>query len=361
MDLHRSPLIFDGHNDLLLRLYRMRDKMGVRRILEGDDQGHLDLPRMRRGGFGGGLFTLFAPSTPSSPPSNHSSMNGKMNTADESPPLYPEIRTQQARSVILEELALLTRLVRDSRGGMRICTTVREIRRCFANGAIAVVIHLEGAEALGDDLQLLDTLHRAGLRSIGPLWSRPSRFGYGVPFRFPSSPEIGPGLTELGKKLVRTCNRMGIMIDVSHMTAAGFREVARISDAPLVAGHSNAHAVCRQSRNLTDDQLAAIRDSGGIVGLNLATAFLRPDGRRTGDTPLLYILRHLDHLIKHAGIDHVGFGTDFDGATVPATIADVAGLTNLRRAMRGHGFDEETMRKLCHDNWFRVMEKTFGG
>src|SRR5690606_14690302 len=106
---------------------------------------------------------------------------------------------------------------------------------------------------------------------------------HGVPFRFPASPDIGPGLTDAGKELVRACNRMRILVDLSHLNEQGFRDVMAISDAPLVATHSNVHALCQSARNLTGWQLGAIRESGGMVGLNFATGFLRADGRMVAE------------------------------------------------------------------------------
>jgi len=181
-----------------------------------------------------------------------------------------------------------------------------------------------------------------------------------VPFAYPSDGDHGGGLTDDGKRLVAECNRLGVMIDLSHLNAAGFRDVARLSDAPLVATHSNAHGICPHSRNLTDRQLDAIRDSGGMVGVNFATAFLRPDGQMIADTPLEVMVDHLAYLIDRVGEDHVGFGSDFDGAVVPTGITDCAGLPALRAAMRGRGFDDELMVKLCHGNWVAVLEKTWG-
>jgi membrane dipeptidase len=219
---------------------------------------------------------------------------------------------------------------------------------------------MEGAEAIGPDLAALEVFYQSGLRSLGPVWSRPTIFGHGVPFRYPSSPDTGPGLTDLGRALIRSCNLLGIAIDLSHITERGFWDVARLSKAPLIASHSNAHAVCPHARNLTDPQIEAIRDSGGLVGLNFATSFLRPDGQRDTDTPIELMLRHLDHLIGILGVDHVGMGSDFDGAEIPEAIGDVAGLPVLVGAMRAHGYDDATLRKLCHENWIAVLERTWG-
>ena len=191
------------------------------------------------------------------------------------------------------------------------------------------MFHIEGVEAIDPELTMLDVLHAAGLRSLGIVWSRPNAFGHGVPFRFPSSPDTGPGLTDAGKALVKACNQLKIMIDLSHLNEKGFRDVAALSDAPLVATHSNVHALCAHSRNLTDWQLGAIRETGGMVGLNFATGFLREDGRMNADTSLDIMVRHVDSLLQALGEDGVGLGSDFDGAMIPAVIGDVAGLPKL--------------------------------
>ena len=133
--------------------------------------------------------------------------------------------------------------------------------------------------------------------------------------------------------------------------------MAGLSDAPLVATHSNAHAICPHARNLTDDQLRAIGDSGGMVGLNLATAFLRPDGKMLPEVPFEIMMRHLDHLLGILGEDHVGIGSDYDGAVVPDQLTSVAELPILVNAMRQHGFDETLIGKLCNGNWLRVLER----
>jgi membrane dipeptidase len=250
---------------------------------------------------------------------------------------------------------------RSSVGKFRVVRTVAEIRDCMAKGVIAGIMHMEGAEAIGEDLDALHSFHAMGLRSIGPVWSRPTIFGHGVPFAFPSSPDTGDGLTVAGKRLIKECNALKIMIDLSHLNEKGFNDVAALSDAPLVATHSNAHAVTPTSRNLTDRQLAMIKDSGGMVGLNFATSFLRRDGAQSAEMGWEDVLAHLDHLLDHLGEDHVGMGSDFDGATVPQGIGDVTGLPALQQAMMDYGYGEALMKKLTHENWLRVLDLTWGG
>ena len=175
-----------------------------------------------------------------------------------------------AQRATLEMTSLLLRIAERSQGRVRVARSVADIRAARAAGAHAPVLHIEGCEALDPDLRMLDVLYAAGLRSLGPVWSRSNIFAHGVPFRFPSSPDTGDGLTEHGKALIRRCNALRVLVDLSHMNEKGFWDIAGLSKAPLVATHSNAHALCASSRNLTDKQLSAIRASGGLVGVNYA-------------------------------------------------------------------------------------------
>jgi membrane dipeptidase len=346
--------VFDGHNDVLLRL--MRGKIQPEQaFLEGDSIGHLDWPRMKQGGFVGGFFAVYVPSE-----SLGIDVDELMTHSQYDVPLPSQLALSTSQQVTAHMAALLIRIERASKGEVKICRTAADIRHCIDTGKLAAILHIEGAEGIDPDLYMLDVLYESGLRSIGPVWSRPNIFGHGVPFRYPSTPDTGPGLTDRGIELVRACNRLKIMIDLSHLNEKGFWDVARLSDAPLVATHSNAWEVCRHSRNLTDKQLAAIRESRGMVGVNFATSFIRPDGQRNDDTPLEEMIRHMDHLIEHVGVDGVGLGSDFDGATIPAEIGDVTGLPRLVDAMRRHGYDEATLRKLCYENWVNVLERTWG-
>ncbi len=346
------PLIFDGHNDALLKLSIAGGMSAAPGFITGRD-GDIDVPRAKAGGFAGGFFALYM----RSPPSIHDRAEAMTQETYDLP--LPEPMTQaQALPVMMDSAAILFRL--QELGAVKICHTASEIRAAMDSGIMAAVLHMEGAEAIDPELAALEVFYAAGLRSIGPVWSRPTVFGHGVPFRYPATGDIGPGLTDAGLRLVKRCNQMGIMLDLSHLNEAGFWDVAKHSDAPLVATHSNAYAICPHARNLTDRQLAAIAESDGMVGVNFAVAFLRPDGQMLADVPIDIVLRHLDYLLEKLGEDRVGFGSDFDGALAPEGIRDVAGLPNLRAAMRAHGYDEALMKKICHENWLRVLEKTWG-
>lgn len=347
--------VFDGHNDFLLRLLEHPDQRDSMWLTEGRE-GHLDLPRMKKGGFAGGFFAIYIPS-----PVAHDAPDymAAMENPPFALPLADLIDHKTAQPIALAKAGHLMWMERTSQGAFKICRTVAELRDCLARGVVSGILHMEGAEAIDPDLDALHVFHAMGLRSLGPVWSRPTVFGHGVPFAFPSGPDTGPGLTEAGKRLVRECNRLRILLDMSHLNEAGFWDVAGLTDAPLVATHSNAHAVTPSSRNLTDKQLAAIRDSGGMVGLNYATSFLRRDGKQSAEMGWEDVLAHLDHLLHHLGEDGVGLGSDFDGATVPKGIGDVTGQQALLQAMRAHGYGEALIAKIAHENWFRVLGRTW--
>ncbi len=321
-------MIVDGHNDLLLHRWR------------GEPTLHLDLEVARAAGFSGGFFAMYVPSPKGLDPTE----------VPYALPLPDPIPFEEASLIANELFAELCSLP------VARATSADD----FREGEITAIVHMEGAEPIAADLSNLNEWYERGLRSIGIVWSRANSFAEGVPFRFPSTPDTGPGLTDAGRELVRACNRLGILLDLSHLNEAGFWDVAALSDAPLVATHSNSHALCAASRNLTDPQLDAIRESGGVVGVNFAVTFLREDGSLVPDTPITEIVRHIDYLAGRMGIDHVAFGSDFDGAEVPRELGGVAGLPKLVGALRAAGYDDESIVKITHGNWLRALRATWG-
>ena len=339
--------VFDGHNDVLLKLWQTGDRDGAA-FFEGLP-GHLDVEKCRAGHMTGGLFAIWVRGPKDSQPAE-----------DDPAPVFPPLDPASARITTLEMAAMLLRMARARPDALRICTDTAQIAAAEAAGALAVVMHLEGAEGIGPDLDELHVLHAAGLRSIGPVWSRDNIFGHGVPFRFPASPDTGPGLTDAGRRLVREAEGLGMVIDLSHISEAGFDDIARLTDGPLVASHSGAHALCPCSRNLTDRQLAVIAERGGLVGLNLAVQFLRSDGAKDPTTPLDDVLRHLDHLLARLGEGGVALGSDFDGALMPQAIGSAAGLQVLVAAMRAAGYGDQLVARICHDNWLDLLRRVIG-
>ncbi|MBT8398188.1 MAG: membrane dipeptidase [Gemmatimonadetes bacterium] len=351
--------IFDGHNDTLLHLAIKRP--GSEEDFLTGREGHIDLPKAKAGGLAGGLFAMFVPSK---------NWDKKFYWREKGPegpvkkkgwdvPIAGKVTQPAALNATMAMMAALLRLQKLSKGKLKVVTTHRQLTSAMDRGVLAAVMHIEGVEAIKQDLDTLGVLYEAGLRSLGPVWSRPNAFGHGVPFNFPDTPDIGPGLTSAGKDLVRLSNELGVMVDLSHLNERGFWDVVSLSRAPIVASHSGVWKLCRSTRNLTDDQLRAIGDSGGIVGVNFARAFLRKDGLEDKRTTVKEIVKHVQYIAEKIGVDHVGLGSDFDGTKVPQDMGDASGLPKLIDALKTAGIRGAALKKVAHGNWLRVLKETW--
>ncbi len=349
--------VFDGHNDTLLDLYAPEEGEG-RSFLERSDEGHVDLPRAREGGLVGGIFAIFTPPPEGSPERD---LHYGLTITEHGYTLQPRsaVDHDYAREFTDGAFDFVDRLEVGAGGEIAVVRTYRDLERYLREGVLSLVLHLEGAAAIKEDLSDLGRYYDRGLRSLGLVWSRPNVFGSGVPFRFPHSPDTGPGLTEAGKMLVGECNRLGILIDLAHINEKGFWDVARLSDAPLVVSHAGVHAICPSSRNLTDEQLDAIGDSDGLLGVIFAATMTRPDGDREKDIPITGIVDHIHYVAQRIGVDHVALGSDFDGAVMSQELRDVAALPRLIQALRDRGYDDQSLEQIAYRNWFRVLKDTW--
>ncbi|MGZ6624777.1 MAG: dipeptidase [Solirubrobacteraceae bacterium] len=334
--------VFDGHNDALTRDDHAR-------LATGRENGHLDLPRMRAGGMRGGIFAVFT-SSPSFEWTQVERDDGVREIAPAEPVGHPVAAAFAAAAA--GRLAALERA-----GHVRIARSAADLDAVHEDDELppAAVLHLEGAEAVDSDLESLDHWYAAGLRSLGPVWSRSNQFGHGVPFVFPGDPDIGPGLTVAGHALVRRCAELGILVDLSHLNERGFWDVARAEPGPLVASHSGVHVLAPTTRNLTDAQLDAIGASDGLVGIIFGCAFVRPDLADDPDTPLAVIAQHATYVAERIGPRHVALGSDFDGTLIPAELGDVSGLPRLVEALRHAGFSDAELEGIAWNNWRRVL------
>lgn len=338
------PLVIDGHADTLKAVdVQMRD------FLAESDKGHIDLPRAKRGGLGGMFASIY---------------------------LRPTQIETNALGYAMKYFDDLLRLVDRSDGAVALIRTADELDTAVETGAFSMIPHLEGAEPISRSLKELRVLYEAGLRSVGIVHARPNLFGEGVPI--PRRPDVihgvpasqhswglrngrqlpppVTGLTDLGRELVYECQQLGIVVDVSHLTPRGFWDVVECSTRPFVATHSSVHAICDQARNLTDDQLKAVADADGVVGINFFVCFLRPDKLRDPDTPLELVLQHIDYAVKLIGDRHVAIGTDFDGADMPNSVSDATKMIDVVRGMRDQlGYDDERLERICNGNWRRVL------
>lgn len=350
MSSHPRYPIIDGHNDALMR-FSPPTSAPVSEFFERIDGRQVDLPRAREGGLAAGFFAVFISEAESLDLAHHFDPTK----------IYemPELPYAAAQLAAMEMVANLFRIEAQSGGQVKVARSVADLETCLRDGVLGAVLHFEGAEQIDAHLDALEVYYQAGLRSLGIVWSRPTIFGHGVPFKFPHSPDTGPGLTDAGKALVRACNRLGILIDLSHLNEKGFWDVAGLTDAPLVATHSNAHALCQLPRNLTDKQLAAIAESDGMVGVNLVTALLREDARDDRDTPVETVVRHVDYLVEQLGIERVGIGADYGDAPFPQDLPDASSYPTLIEALTRAGYDDASLRKITHENWLRVLRKTW--
>jgi membrane dipeptidase len=333
--------VIDGHNDALLRAWRSGDS-----LRERSDDGHLDLVRMQEGGIAAGFFAIFVPEDDyASDP-----REAIVVTDDGWEVPFPEALTFDRASAVAQEIAAVAE--RD----LTLIRTIAELERCLAGGEPGAILHLEGAEPIEPDLGNLESWITRGMRSLGIVWSRPNAFGCGVPFHYPGGPSAGPGLTDAGRELVRACNERGVMLDLAHLNERGFFDVAELSDRPLVVSHAAAHSLAPMPRNLTDEELDAIADSGGLVGVVFDTVMTRNDGELVFDTALDVIAGHIEYIAERIGLDHVALGSDFDGCYPPAALDDASKLQALLDVLR---WEDDELAKLAYGNWLRVLRATW--
>jgi membrane dipeptidase len=330
--------VVDGHNDALLRVWRRGG-----RLTQRVDDGHLDVPRMREGGIVAGFFAVFVPARDDEPEDPRAVV---LPTADgyEVP--------QEAPLPFARAVRIADELVGIAERDLRIVRTIEELERW--DDTPGAILHFEGAEPIDPQLENLGSWYERGLRSLGVVWSRPNAFGHGVPFRYPGTPDAGPGLTAAGRALVASCNELGIVVDLAHATERTFFDTVRVSNAPLVVTHGGAHALCPIPRSLTDAQLDALRDSGGVVGIVFDTVMTRRDGDLVLDTPLSTIASHIEYVAGRIGIEHVALGSDFDGCFPPAALDDAGKMQAIFDEL---DWSKEELAALGHGNWLRVLRK----
>lgn len=349
--------VFDGHNDALLSLYQPEPGK-ERSFFEASEFGDLDLPRAKKGGLAGGLFAIFTPAPLDSP--ERESMYGVTFTEVGYTTALPSpLEQSYAQNFTDKVIDFAHQLEAESNRQVKVVQSYSALETCFEQDILAMVLHLEGAEAIKPDLSNLEDYYVDGIRSIGIVWSRPNAFGNGVPFAFPQSPDTGDGLTDAGKALVQECNRLGILVDLAHLNERGFWDAAEITNAPLVVSHTAVHAITPFSRNLTDAQIDAVGASGGLIGMNFEAMATHPQGSPERDVPLTQITAHIDYLVDRIGIDHVAFGSDFDGAEAPTDLSDVSKLPNLLQTLYEGGYDEAALEKIAYGNWLRVLQQTW--
>jgi len=319
--LHAESIVFDGHCDTILDVLK-----GERRLGERSSEGHLDLPRMREGGITAQIFAIFVPTE----------------------------FIRQATHLGLKVVSQIHTEIEANANEMILATRAADVERAKAADRVAAVIGMEGAEPLEGDLDLLRPFYQLGLRNLGLTWSRRNEAGDGV-----FEARTGGGLSQFGVKLVEACNDLGIMVDIAHLAPAGVRDVLEISQAPIIASHANAYALCPVDRNLTDDILEGIAAKGGVVGVTFVPGFIDTDSTKAS---LDRLLDHIDHIVHVAGVEHVGLGSDFDGFwdKPPVGLEDVTCMPNVTEGLLQRGYSAEEVKKILGGNFLRVFREVCG-
>lgn len=318
VQLHQTALVFDGHCDTLLDV-----AAGKRSLTERSTEGHVDLPRLREGGVNAQIFACWVGGAKAENPlTDFLRLADTLHTAVEANP---------------DDL-ILARCAAD-------------IEQAHQEDKLACILGMEGGEPLHGEIAILREVYRLGLRNLGLVWGGRNALGCGV-----SGDIDGEGLSDFGRQVVREANRLGIMIDVSHLNEAGFWDVIDITEQPIVASHSNARALYDHPRNLWDEQIRAIADTGGLVGVVFT---FMTDDRSTAT--LGGVLDQIDYMVELVGADHVGLGSDFDGIPHPPTgLEDVSHMGNITRGLLARGYDEEDISKILGSNWLRVFHEVAG-
>jgi membrane dipeptidase len=360
--VHMNAIVVDGHSDTPQRLiFEAGFDLGARH-----EDGSIDIPRMREGGLDAVFFSIWLPSTVTGPPAVKRALD-----------LIDGVR----ESVRLHAQDLI------------LATTAADIRRASGERKIAALMGIEGGHMIDDDLRVLRSYAALGARYMTLTHSRNNNWADAS-----TDKPAHNGLTDFGKDVVREMNRLGMIVDISHVSEKTFFDAIELSKAPVIASHSSCRAISNHARNMTDDQLQALAKNGGVMMVNYELGFLSEEYRLAGQAPDVAaqrgeidkkcggndacsilmtgrlnhelmnsgklprvtsekIIEHIDHAVKVAGVDHVGLGSDFDGATMPIGMEDASKLPRITDALLKKGYSEQDVAKILGGNLLRVMEQ----
>ena len=362
-DIHYSALVVDTHSDSLAWPTRHGVDIGQRQ-----EETHMDLPRMREGNQNVQFFACFA--SPS------------------------WIEKKKVVQVTLDYMDSFHTLMQNYPEQIEQAMTADDVRRITDAGKLAGILCIEGGHSIDDDLSILRMYHRLGARYMTLTWNNTNNWADGVL----DEPRHG-GLNHFGKGVVREMNRLGMLVDISHVAPATFWDAIATTTKPVIASHSSAKAICAAPRNLEDDQIRAVADNGGVMGVNYEITFVGEAYRVAKDTVdeekveetkraekdhpadsdglknalreidelhdekvaelskphYTEIVDHIDHMVSVAGVDHVGLGSDFDGATMPEGMEDCTKVPLITDELLRRGYGESDVRKILGENFMRVM------
>src|SRR5229473_2093394 len=361
--LHFSSIVLDTHDDTTQLMLDPKFDLGARQ-----PKGSIDIPRMREGGLSAIFFSIWIPSKVTGP------------TA-----------VQKA----LQQIAAVREQVRKHPTDLALATTAQQIRQAHKNGKIAALMGVEGGHMINSDLGVLRKYAALGVRYLTLTHSGNDEWADSS-----TDKAVHGGLTDFGKNVVREMNRLGVMVDISHVSDKTFYDALEVSWAPLLASHSSCRAICDAPRNMSDQMMKDLAAKGGVIQINYHVGFLSQEFRNAeksapkinkaisaeiqkrcgeneacqllegdrltrenvdkGKLPRIEwtkIIEHIDHAAKVAGVDHVGLGSDFDGANMPYGMEDATKLPQLTEALLRKGYSEGDVKKILGENTLRVMRE----
>ena len=294
--------------------------LGKRDLKTSTDEGHWDLAKAKHSGLGLQFIASYIESE-----------------------YKPHLATWRG----LQLLDAGRRFIEENKDSVFLIENCKDINKLGDQNTLGVVLSVEGGEILGESLFMLDTIYRLGVRSLGLTWNERNAIGDGV-----GETSSKSGLSDFGIKVISRMNLLGMLIDVSHLNEPGFWDVLQLSNKPIAATHSCAQALCSHPRNLNDKQLRALADNNGVVGINFCPDFLNSNGQASIDD----VVRHICHIADIAGVDTIGFGSDFDGIpNTPQGLENAEMYPQLLEKLEKSGFNQVEMAKICHGNFIRVL------
>jgi membrane dipeptidase len=359
--LHFSSIVVDTHDDTTQRFLDADFDIGVR-----NTSGSIDVPRMKEGGLGAIFFSIWIPSKVTGPEAVN--------------------RAQTQIDAVREQ-------VRKHRKDLVLATTADEIREARKKGKIAALMGIEGGHMINSDLDVLRKFASLGVRYMTLTHSGNDEWADAS-----TDKAVHNGLTDFGKDVIREMNRLGVMVDISHVSDKTFYDALEVSKAPLIASHSSCRAICDAPRNMTDQMMKDLAAKGGVIQINYHVGFLSQEfrdaekanpelnkaisvevTRRCGENEACQliegdritreyvaqgklprvewtkIIEHIDHAVKVVGAEHVGLGSDFDGANMPYGMEDATKLPRITEALLKKGYSEGDIKKILGENTLRVM------
>ena len=337
--IHRSSIVIDTHNDITTPMVDEDVDLGAR---DATGRNQTDIPRLKEGGLGAEFFSIYVAAS-------YAREGGAARRAME---MIDRVYEQARRHPQSLEMAY----------------TVADIRRIHRAGKISALMGIEGGHAIEDSLGALRLFHRLGIRYMTLTHTNTNNWADAAGGISIAAEKRHNGLSDFGREVVREMNRLGMMVDISHVSDETFFDVIEVTRAPVIASHSSARALTDVPRNLSDEMLRVVARNGGVVMVNFYNGFINTDYARPGGprptkaartATLEMLMQHFEHIIKVAGIDHVGIGSDFDGVDglLPTGMEDVSKLPTITYELLRRGYSEADVRKVLGENLLRMMAR----